>query len=102
LSWGFERGELPPAPTLDLLLEVFLAPIYFRVLFPHAPVTTDFLEHLIDILLDGRPPLRVPAGLLRIPRHRAPTVLAAGGSLPFEIWSLSTGSRARNPSVSVG
>jgi AcrR family transcriptional regulator len=53
LSRGVDRGELPPNTDSDQLIEAFLAPIYFRVLFPHAPVTGDFLDHLIDLLLDG-------------------------------------------------
>jgi len=53
LSRGIGRGELPPDIDADSLLEAFLAPIYLRVLFSHEPVTTGFLEHLIDLLLDG-------------------------------------------------
>jgi AcrR family transcriptional regulator len=53
LSRGIQRGELPPNTDADQLIEAFLAPIYFRVLFPHAPVTADFLDHLIELLLDG-------------------------------------------------
>ena len=62
LSRGIRRGELPRDTDADLLLEAFLAPIYLRVLFSHAPVTGDFLEHLIDQLLDGaRHPAAPPA-----------------------------------------
>jgi len=53
LSRGADRGELPLNTDTDLLLEVFLTPIYLRVLFSHAPVTGDFLDHLIDLLFDG-------------------------------------------------
>jgi len=53
LARGIERGELPSDTDADLLLEAFLAPIYLRVLFPHKPVNADFLEQLIDMLLDG-------------------------------------------------
>ena len=38
---------------MEQVIETFLAPIYLRVLFSHAPVTADFLEQLIDLLLDG-------------------------------------------------
>jgi AcrR family transcriptional regulator len=53
VSRGVERGELPPDIDADQLIEALLAPIYFRILFPHAPVTSEFLDHLIDLLLDG-------------------------------------------------
>jgi len=53
LSLGIHRGELPPATNVDQLIEAFLAAISFRVLFPHAPLTAEFLEELIDLLLDG-------------------------------------------------
>src|SRR5689334_10370121 len=53
------RGELPPGVDADLLIEAFLAPIYLRVLFSQAPVTADFLGHLIDVLLDGTPRTRL-------------------------------------------
>jgi AcrR family transcriptional regulator len=53
LSRGIGRGELPPDTDADLMIEGFLAPIYLRVLLSREPVTGDFLEHLIDLLLDG-------------------------------------------------
>ena len=60
LSRGVDGGELPPNSDIDLLLEVFLTPIYLRVLFSHAPVTGDFLDHLIDLLFDGAAPRASP------------------------------------------
>jgi hypothetical protein len=53
LSRAIDGGELPPDIDADLLIEAFLAPIYLRVLFSQAPVTAEFLEQLIDVLLDG-------------------------------------------------
>ena len=53
LSRAIERGGLPPGTEADPLIEAFLAPIYLRVLLSREPVTADFLEHLIDLLLDG-------------------------------------------------
>jgi len=46
---------LPPAVEASIILHSIApeAPIYLRVLFPHKPVTADFLEQLIDLLLDG-------------------------------------------------
>jgi AcrR family transcriptional regulator len=50
---GIERGELPPDTSSDLVIEGLLAPIYLRVLLSGQPVTADFLEQFIDVLLDG-------------------------------------------------
>lgn len=49
LSRASARGEA--APTLDELLEVVVAPIYFRALFT-APMPAQDAEHLVDRLLD--------------------------------------------------
>ena len=66
LSRGVVRGELPSDIDADLLVEAFLAPIYLRVLFSQEPVSAEFLESLIDLLLDGV--LTVPPAL-----HSAPS-----------------------------
>ena len=50
---GIDRGELPPDTDADLVIEGLLAPIYLRVLFSGQSVTADFLEQLIELLLDG-------------------------------------------------
>jgi AcrR family transcriptional regulator len=55
LSRAVDRGELPPDIDADLMIEAFLAPIYLRVLFSQAPVTTEFLGQLIEVLCDGAP-----------------------------------------------
>jgi AcrR family transcriptional regulator len=61
LSRAVARGELPPDIDAHLLIEALLAPIYLRVLFSQGPVTAEFLENLIDLLLDGV--LKVPPAL---------------------------------------
>ncbi len=53
IARGIERGELPPATDADLVIESLLAPIYVRVLLSGHSVTVDFLERLIDLLLEG-------------------------------------------------
>ena len=49
LSRASARGEA--APTLDELLEVVVAPIYFRALFT-TPMPVGEVDHLVDRLLD--------------------------------------------------
>jgi len=53
LSRGVDRGELLPDTDADQMIEAFLAPIYLRVLSPHAPVPGVFLDEQIDLLLDS-------------------------------------------------
>jgi hypothetical protein len=47
------RGVLRPETDADLLVELILAPIYLRVLFPGGPLTGEVLEGFIDLALDG-------------------------------------------------
>jgi hypothetical protein len=47
------RGELPPETDADLLIETFLAPVLSPRALYSRPVTAGFVEHLIDLLLDG-------------------------------------------------
>jgi len=61
LARGIGRGELPADTDADLAVESFLGPIYLRVLLSGYPVTRDFLERLIDLLLTGIAN-RAPAG----------------------------------------
>jgi len=65
LSRGVARGELPSGIDADLLVEAFLAPIYLRVLFSQEPVSAEFLESLVYLLLDGV--LTVPPALQSAP-----------------------------------
>ena len=65
LSRGVARAELSSVIDADLLVEAFLAPIYLRVLFSQEPVSAQFLESLIDLLLDGV--LTVPPALQSAP-----------------------------------
>jgi hypothetical protein len=53
IEWRTDRGELPPGIDVDLVIEGLLSPIYLRVLPSGQSVTADFLEQLIELLLDG-------------------------------------------------
>jgi len=68
---GIGRGEVPPDTDADLVTECFLAPIYLRVLLSRQPVTGDFLERVIGLLLDGvlvRAPSSGPGNEAHAPR----------------------------------
>jgi len=53
VAGGIDRGELPPDTDADLVIEGLLAPIYLRVLLSDKSVTREFLEQLIELLLEG-------------------------------------------------
>ena len=53
IARGIDRGELPPDIDVDLVIEGLLAPIYLRVLLSHQLVTREFLEQLVELLVDG-------------------------------------------------
>ena len=48
-----ERGELPAAADARSLLEVFLAPIHFRLLLTRETIDPAFLRTLADIAVEG-------------------------------------------------
>nr|WP_225955251.1 TetR/AcrR family transcriptional regulator [Kibdelosporangium phytohabitans] len=51
-----ERGE--PAPTVDELFEIVLAPLYLRVLMDFRPITEEYAKSLVDRVLDVPPSWR--------------------------------------------
>ncbi|SEQ91636.1 TetR/AcrR family transcriptional regulator [Lentzea albida] len=48
-----DRGELEPSADVDLVLDLFAAPVMFRALFRHAPMGADFAELVTGAVLDG-------------------------------------------------
>ncbi|USX52911.1 TetR/AcrR family transcriptional regulator [Lentzea sp. HUAS12] len=48
-----DRGELEPSADVDLVLDLFAAPVMFRALFRHAPMGPDFAELVTGAVLDG-------------------------------------------------
>jgi AcrR family transcriptional regulator len=67
---GVDQGALPPDTDADLVIEGLLAPIYLRVLLSDQSVTREFLEQLIELLLEGvfhRPASDGPAGDSPVP-----------------------------------
>lgn len=53
LQRGIARGELRSTANLDILIDMLTAPFYFRALFGHAKVSTDMIQVVIDVLLQG-------------------------------------------------
>lgn len=52
------RGELPPDVDTDVLLDVYAGAVFYRVLISGEPVTDLLAEQLVDLLLDGKPPVK--------------------------------------------
>lgn len=48
-----ERGDLRPGQDVDLLLDLFAAPVVFRALFGHQELTREFVLEVVRALLSG-------------------------------------------------
>jgi AcrR family transcriptional regulator len=45
---GIERGELPAGTDTDFLLETIIGPLYLRLLVTAQPLTTEFVDRVVD------------------------------------------------------
>jgi AcrR family transcriptional regulator len=57
---GIERGELRSDIDIEAVIDALYSPLFYRLLLKHAPLTEDFVDELIDIVmpgLDGYPKL---------------------------------------------
>lgn len=50
------RGELAAGADLQLLFDMLYSPIYFRLLLRHQPITEEFAEQIVNIVLVGFAP----------------------------------------------
>lgn len=51
LESGQARGELPPGAPLDLLADLLIGPVWYRILNDHAPFDADFVQALVAEVL---------------------------------------------------
>ena len=51
LARGIEGGELRPDLDLELAVDLLLGPIYYRVLMSGEPLTSAFVERLVDAVM---------------------------------------------------
>ncbi|NEW41413.1 TetR/AcrR family transcriptional regulator [Nocardia cyriacigeorgica] len=51
LRSAMERGEIDPAVDVDFVLDALAAPLYYRALFGHLPLTESLAEHAVDTVL---------------------------------------------------
>ena len=66
LNRAIARGELPPEVDQELLLDLLLGPLWFRLLLSGAPITPQAARSVVDLVLQGAVP-RSP----RAPRETA-------------------------------
>jgi AcrR family transcriptional regulator len=52
------RGELPREVDTDLLLDVYAGVVFYRILISGEPVTELLAEQLVDLLLNGKTPVK--------------------------------------------
>ncbi|HEY7052248.1 MAG TPA: TetR/AcrR family transcriptional regulator [Mycobacterium sp.] len=52
------RGELPPDADTDVLLDVYAGAVFYRILISGEPVTDLLAEQLVDLLLNGKTPVK--------------------------------------------
>jgi AcrR family transcriptional regulator len=53
LTQGISTGELRPDADLEVALDSLYGALYFRLLVGHLPLTTTFVDHLIDQVFSG-------------------------------------------------
>ncbi|MER7795234.1 TetR/AcrR family transcriptional regulator [Streptomyces sp. NPDC097640] len=51
LRTAADRGEIRPDFDLEFVLDALAAPVYYRTLFGHAPVSRDVAEQSVDLVL---------------------------------------------------
>lgn len=62
LDGAIGRGDLPADLDAELLMDVFVGAVFYRVVVSGEPVTDVLAEQLVDLILDGRPPVKPDRG----------------------------------------
>jgi AcrR family transcriptional regulator len=50
---GIERGELRPDLNIEAVIDALYSPLFYRLLLKHAPLTEDFVDELVNIIMPG-------------------------------------------------
>lgn len=58
LDGAVGRGELPANLDAELLMDVFVGAVFYRVVLSGEPVTDTLAEQLVGLILDGRRPVK--------------------------------------------
>ena len=61
LNRAIARGELPPEVDQELLLDLLLGPLWFRLLLSGAPITPQAARSVVELVLEGAVPTSLRA-----------------------------------------
>ncbi|MBW4541375.1 MAG: TetR/AcrR family transcriptional regulator [Myxacorys chilensis ATA2-1-KO14] len=50
---GVERGELRSDVDVEVAIDALYSPLFYRLLLRHAPLTQDFVDELVDVVMKG-------------------------------------------------
>jgi AcrR family transcriptional regulator len=50
---GVERGELRSDVDVEVAIDALYSPLFYRLLLRHAPLTEDFVDELVDVVMKG-------------------------------------------------
>ncbi|KAM3099487.1 TetR/AcrR family transcriptional regulator [Phormidesmis sp. 146-12] len=50
---GVERGELRSDVDVEVAIDSLYSPLFYRLLLRHAPLTQDFVDELVDVVMKG-------------------------------------------------
>jgi AcrR family transcriptional regulator len=53
-----DRGELPANLDIELLMDIYVGAVFYRVVVSGEPVTDTLAEQLVGLILDGRQPVK--------------------------------------------
>ncbi|MEM7725085.1 MAG: TetR-like C-terminal domain-containing protein, partial [Cyanobacteria bacterium P01_A01_bin.45] len=53
LQRGVERGELKKGIDAEVAIDALYSPLFYRLLLKHQPLTNEFIDNLIDLVLGG-------------------------------------------------
>ncbi|MEC4813423.1 MAG: TetR-like C-terminal domain-containing protein [Scytonema sp. PMC 1069.18] len=48
-----ERGELRSDIDIEAVIDALYSPLFYRLLLKHTPLTEDFVDELINIVMPG-------------------------------------------------
>jgi AcrR family transcriptional regulator len=53
LQTGVERGELRKDIDAEVAIDALYSPLFYRLLLKHQPLTEEFVDELLDLVIDG-------------------------------------------------
>ena len=50
---GVELGELRSDVDVEVAIDALYSPLFYRLLLKHSPLTQDFVDELVDVVMKG-------------------------------------------------